>query len=210
MKKYMSLIAVALSLIFVIGVSNCIMDTKVMEVVLTDVTCYTFSHNDEDERFTDVAVVDYAAAIDTILMDNELSRADLVRANLVSATYEVTDFTQDTDWIISGVITVERDDISHGPATIVSYETGQSVPGALGVVTAADLDAAGVAVIDSALADYIHHGRNPILRFTVVNGDVVPSPSPVGTTPGPIIFSWEGCINVQVITIWEGDAPDPY
>jgi hypothetical protein len=179
-----------------------------MDVVLTDVTCHTFSHNDEDENFTDVAVIDYAAKIDTILMDNDVAKEEILSAHLVSATYEVTEFTQDTNWNISGVITVERDDISHGPATIISYENGVSVPGSMGGPNPATLDEAGVAVIDSALADYIHHGRSPVLRFTVVNGDVVPSPSPVGTEPGPIIFSWDGCIEIQIIATFRGDFPD--
>lgn len=209
MKKYMSLIAIAFLLIFVIGVSNCIMETKVMEVVLSDVTCMPFNTDSEDEIFTDEAYVDYAAEIDSILMDNELSREELLSAHLVSATYSVTDFEQSTNWMISGAITVERQDISHGPDTIITY-TKQSVPDAHGAVIPAVLNEAGVAVIDSALYDYIHNDRKPVFIFRILNGDVDPSPSPVGSTPGPIIFSWEGCIEIQVITIYEGEFPDAF
>ncbi len=211
MKKYMSLIAMPFLLIFVIGVSNCIMETKVVDVVLSDVTCVPFSTDSEDEIFTDEAYVDYAAEIDSILMDNELSREELLSAHLVSATYTVTHFEQDTDWLISGVITVARADagVTHGPDTIITYPE-QSVHGALGAVIPAVLNEAGVAVIDSALYDYINNGRDPVLVFRVINGDVDPSPSPVGSTPGPIIFSWEGCIEIQVITIYEGEFPDAF
>jgi hypothetical protein len=209
MKKYMSLTALVLLLVFALGVSNCIMETKVMEVVLTDNTCMPFSTESEDEVFTDVEFVDYAAEIDSILVANELSREDLIAAHLVSATYTVTDFEQSTDWTISGAISVERNDIVHGPETLIVY-TEQSVPDGVGAVIPAHLHPAGVAVIDSALYDYINNGRNPVFVFRILNGDVDPNPSPEGTSPGPIRFSWEGCIEIHVITRYEGDFPDVF
>lgn len=210
MKKTMSKVTVVFLLLFLIGATSCIMETKVMEVVLTDETCVDFEQYSEDEIFSDVEYVDYAAQIDTILWDNELSRADIISAHLVSASYRVTEFSQDTDWEITGAITVERADISHGPDTIVVY-TEQSIRDAHGdALIPAFLHAAGVAVIDSALYDYINNGRNPIFVFRILNGDVDPNPSPIGTTPGPIDFSWQACIEVHIVTEHEGDYPDVF
>jgi hypothetical protein len=76
----------------------------------------------------------------------------------VSASYKVTDFdTTHHDWLITGSLVVHREDVPDGPATLLSYAS-QSVEEALGQRIKADLDEAGVALINRAFADYYRRG----------------------------------------------------
>ena len=128
-------------------------------------------------------------------MDNDITLDQLVDAFLVSGFYEVTEFSHTHDWEISGIITVERTDITGaGPDTLIVY-TEVSLEDNLGVKTQVVFHADGVAIINQAMDDYIT-GGNPTLQLTVVNGDVGPT-SPSGSDP--LDFTWEACLNVQVI-----------
>ncbi|HUV37745.1 MAG TPA: hypothetical protein VMX58_12475 [Patescibacteria group bacterium] len=204
MKRYISLAALAL-LLCAVGVSNnCIMEEKVIEIVVTDKTCQEMEENHDSANFVTPAIIYYAAEIDAILDDNDYSREDMHSARVMSVAYIVTNFSHTHDWTISGYIDVERIDISDGPATLFNY-TSQSVTGAMGDYVIAPLQEAGVELINRALDDYIA-GGNPVIRFAVHNGNVLPPPSPAD----PIVFNWRACIMIYVTTLAEVDAPDPF
>lgn len=146
----------------------------------------------------------FAGEIERILEDNDLSRADVVSAHLVRATYGVTEFSHTHDWHVTGLVTVRRIDVSDGPSVLFDYES-LSIAGALGLNLPVVLQEGGVGVINRALADFIA-GENPILMFGVDNSGVVPEPSVVD----PIQFIWRACIYVQVITAVDVEVPDPF
>lgn len=204
MKRYISLVALALLLCAVSVSNNCIMETKVIEIVITDSTCEILEEYHESANFVTPAIIDYAAEIDAILEDNGFSRDKIHSARVVSASYIVTEFSHTHDWIISGYIDVERMDITDGPATLINY-TSQSVTAAMGDVVNAPLEVPGVALLNQALDDYLG-GADPVLRFAVHNGNVDPQPSPVD----PIEFTWRACIVIYVTTLEELDTPDPF
>jgi hypothetical protein len=96
--------------------------------------------------------------------------------------------------VIGGAILVERLDIGGvGPDTLIIY-SNVSLEEKLGVKTQAELHADGVAIVNQAMDDYIT-GSNPVLRLTVVSGYVTPAPD----AGDPLHFTWESCLNVQVI-----------
>lgn len=200
------ILAAALGLI--VGASSCIMEERVIEFVVQNGTCEEFFQYSEAVHFASSAQVDYAHEIEMALEDNDVSREDIVSARLVSASYEVTAFTQSHDWTVTGAITVERDDIAEGPDNLISY-TDQSVEGALGKVIPAHLNEAGVALMNKALEDFIANvpgTNNPILTVRVDNGSVSPAPSHTD----PIQFTWRACVVVHIVTKKDIDVPDPF
>ncbi len=195
-------------LLFLFGLiqvaGGCIMEDRVIELVVNETTCADFDEDQTSVSFVTPATVDYAAEINKILDDNDISREDLVSARLVSATYGVTDFPTHADWIITGEITVERNDIADGPFTLWEY-TSVSVAATLGKKIPAVLNEDGVGVLNRALADFIA-GGSPVLTFKVVNSGVTPAPS----VPDPLQFSWNGCIVVDFVAKTDISVPDPF
>ena len=201
--KKASLLLLLLGLI--VASSNCIMEDRTVELVFSDSTCVDFYESHTNATFYgDPVTVWYTDELNQILQDNDVSRDDIVAIKLVSASYGVTNFTQQHDWTISGSVTVERIDESEGPFPLITY-TSQSVTGALNKTIPAQLDSAGVALIDSAFVDFIN-GGNPILEFQVVNSAVNPLPSRID----PIQFDWKACIWVDFVTKTDLEMPDPF
>ncbi len=205
MKRYISLVALAMLLCTVSVSNNCIMEEKVIELVITDRTCEVLEEYHESANFVTPAVIDYAAEIDAILSDNGYSREKIHSARVVSATYIVTEFDHVHDWVISGYIDVERMDITDGPATLLNY-TSQSVTAAMGDYVIAPLEAPGVTLLNNALDDYLADGK-PVLRIAVHNGNVGPTQP---SAADPIEFTWKACIVIYVTILEELEAPDPF
>ncbi|NIM18815.1 MAG: hypothetical protein GTO42_02170 [Candidatus Latescibacteria bacterium] len=211
MRKVLGIIFLSVLVSLVGFIAGCILDEKVIQIVATGETCSEeFEEDSQSEQFSTPSVVDYAKEIDRILADNDLTRDAILDAWLVGASYSVTDFSQTHDWMISGAITVERQDITAGPDTLVEY-TQQSVAAALGETIPAVLNGNGVAIINQALQQYIAGTYNPVLVFTVENGTARSSP---GNTPpstsDPIVFKWIACVKIQVLIDEAYDVPDPF
>lgn len=205
MSKSSKRTAIVLLLLGVLaGASACVMEDRVVEIVLNDTTCQDFMEYHAVVSFTTAATMNYAEELNMILEDNDVSREDIVAAHLVSASYAVTSFSHTHDWTIAGAMTVKREDILASTAETLWNYTGQSVQGALDAEVPVSFEAGGVAVINGALADFIA-GGNPVLTFTVENSDVSPPPS----VADPIQFEWRACITIQVVTRSDVEVPDP-
>jgi hypothetical protein len=185
--------------------TSCILEDKVVQIVYTGRTSAEFSENSESVNWTTIAVVDYATQIDDILDDNDISREGLESAILVSASYGVTSYQQAENWEITGAILVDRRDINIAQDTIVTY-SNVNVPDALGRRIPAQLHPAGVDIMNQALTQYIAGTHNPVLEFTVVNGDVSPDPTPAN----PIVFDWKAWLVIHVILEDTFEVPDPF
>jgi hypothetical protein len=197
--------AIALLLVgLVAGAGGCIMEDKIIEVVVTNETCGEFEQNSASVNFSSVVIVDYASEIDQALADNDVSRGDIVTARIVSVSYGVTSFSQTHDWTVSGGVNVRRLDVSDGPAAVFEY-TSVSVAGALDKSIPADLIADGVGVLNRALDAYVA-GGNPVLQLVLSNGSVSPTPS----QQNPIIFGWKTCVVTQIVTRKSLEVPDPF
>ena len=187
-----------------LGTTGCILDEKVIEIVFRNATCMEFEENHVTENFTTPEIVDVADDIDDALADQGLTRDDITEASLIGGTYQVTVFDHTHDWEISGSITVRRTDISDGPENIVFY-TSQSLEDAMPAPVTATLNAEGVDLFNRALDDYLD-GDNPVLEFTVVNGDVEPAPSELDA----LEFDWQACLKMYVIVEEDYEVPDVF
>lgn len=195
--------ALFLGLVALLG-SGCIMDEKVIEIVLTGETYADFVENEDGADEAETATIDMADELRDILDDNDLSLSDIEDAFVASVHYGVTSFSQAHDWTISGAISVRRVDLSGGFIVIANY-TSQSVQGALGQKIPATLEPAGVDVINTALDDF-RSGGNPILEFQVLSGTIAPVPSP----SDPMVFNWRAWLAIQLITTQTVEVPDPF
>jgi len=205
MKRIMKKSAMVLLLVgLLVGASNCIMEERIIELVVTNESCADFDQNSIAVIFASTVIVDYAMEIDQALEDNDVSRSDIVSARIVSVSYGATQFNQSHDWNISGAVNVRRIDVQDGPAAVFDY-TSQSVADALGKTIPAVLNPDGVAILNRALDAYVA-GGNPILEFELANGGVSPTPSQLN----PIIFSWKSCVVTQIVTKKDIDVPDPF
>lgn len=202
MRRFGSTMSAVVVLCLLLGGPGCVLEEKVIEVVLTGETCAEFPENHETEEYTTPVTIDYAETIDDILAGEGLARLDIAEAKVMSATYQVTVFDHSHDWTISGYITVEHLG-SGGPATIIDY-TDQSLLAAQPAPLPASLNSAGVSIVNEALQDYIDGGY-PVLRFEVNNGSVTPAPS----ASDRLIFTWEACIKIHVLYQEELEVPDP-
>lgn len=197
------IIAMILGFVALLG-SSCVLDEKVVELVLTGETYADFSENEDGADEAETATIDMADEIRDILEDNDLSLSDIEDAFVTSVHYGVTSFSQSHDWTISGAISVRRVDLGGGFVVIANY-TSQSVQGALGQKIPASLEPAGVDVVNTALDDFLA-GANPILEFQVLSGTIAPVPSP----SDPMVFDWRAWLAIQMITSQTVEVPDPF
>ena len=189
----------------VTALSNCIMEDRVVELVLNDKTCPEFTTDQDTVSFVLPVLVDYASELDSILSDNGVEREELVSAHLVSVLYGVTGFDQTHDWTITGAITVERFDIADGPATLVDYASYPITSAAVGIETSLGLNSAGVGVMNRALSAFLADSL-PVLIFKVNNSGVSPRPSRTDR----IKFDWKACVSMQIVTKADIEVPDPF
>ncbi|MGD1049069.1 MAG: hypothetical protein ABR899_10025 [Candidatus Krumholzibacteriaceae bacterium] len=187
--------------------SSCIMEDRTVQFVVTHETCATFDVSSQSASFTVPTSVFLADEINSALNDNNAALEDVVTARIVSLSYGVTGFTPPAsphDWQITGAVTVERNDISDGPDTLLSY-TDESVENAYGKRIPAKLNKDGVDIVNRAIDAYIA-GGNPVLIFTLVNGSVNPAPSALD----PVMFQWRPCLVLHIITQKDTQVPDPF
>lgn len=180
--------------------SGCLVEEKVIELVLTGETSAVFSYNDTDEVFEDTAVIEIGDKIDDILGSADLGRDEVGSAHVSGVDFEVLTLEGSHDWLISGSIDVQRDG-SGSFAPLLDY-TSQSLEDAFGNRQSAPLNAAGVDLINGALADFLL-GQSPVLTLRVANGDVEPNPS----QSDPITFSWRVTLMLQVTGEQTLDVP---
>jgi len=205
MRSALSLLVASL-LIVMGGATACIMEEKVVEIVVNGETTTDFQHGPSaSESFTDDFSVSLAPVLDQALADAGFSRGDIKSAFLKGGAYGVTVFSHSHDWAVGGEVSVQRIDGTPGsPSAVLDY-TVQSLEGALGKKTPVPLVAPGTEVIDQALTDYLA-GGDPTLRFEVNNSDVEPPP----TAADPIQFEWKIWVEVHVIVEEETEVPDPF
>jgi len=206
MKTLMCTVLALLLCVLAVG-PGCVLEDKVVEIVLKGQTCVEFPEYHESAEWNTPLSLDYADSIRKILRDNDIDMDKITDATLVSASYWVTVNDNDThDWSISGYITLQRD--GGDVRRIVRY-TDQSLDAAYLTPTDAELDAAGVAIFNGALDDFIANKDNPsypiALTFTTENDAVTPGPTP----SDPLNFTWKACLTIHVVYGDTFELPDP-
>jgi hypothetical protein len=195
MKKVLVAAALMIPIALALGLGGCLVEDREVEVVLNQEHCEEFVEHHTTENYTTPTIIELGEDLDRLLADNDVSREDIVNAFLVSAFYEVTEFMHTHDWEITGAITVQRLHVTGAePETLIVYSE-LSLEDKLGEKTQVVLHPDGVAVVNTAMADYIA-GGNPAIQLMVVNGAVGETSPSVGD---PLDFVWEACLNIQVV-----------
>lgn len=199
MKKNLTWVVALLLVGLALGGSDCIFEEKVIQLVILGESCTDeFDESHVTDNWTTPRTYDVSDELDDILADNDIDKDQIISAEIISATYMVTEAPVH-DWDLSGTITV---DYNSGPETIVNY-TDQSLFAIDGVAAYADLNQAGVDEFHEAIQSYLA-GSSPVLTFAVENGDVDPNPS----EQDPIEFKWIACLKIYVIVEEAYDWPD--
>ena len=187
--------------VLVVG-QGCVLEDKVVELVLSGETCVEFVEYHESAEWNTPIVLDYAEEIRQILEDNDIDIEKMKKALLKSVSYEVLILQGDDDWDVSGFITVKRD---AGEAKNIVEYTSQSLKGVLQKPKYANLNAAGVAIINAALASFLADPYVPIILTFEVDNDAV---DPVPTGAKPLSFTWEACLQIHIIYEEEFEMPE--
>lgn len=186
--------------LFLMG--GCIYDDMTSEVVITEQICVSFTDYRESPELGSSVVSDrFRERIMERIGEYGADLEDIVSISVVSGTYHVTKPPKSDpkhDWTITASVTISRQDDPSGPVTdgpaLFIPTTSQSLLDAKGKPTPADMNAAGVDVINRALADLLE-GMNPRLVLTMVDGTVDPAPSP----EDPLTFKWNACVTFQAV-----------
>ena len=198
MKKVFLTLALMIPLVIALGLGGCLLEDRDVQIVLNEDFCSSFPEDHASETWTSNKTIELGEDLDQLLADNDISLDQIDSIFVSGGNYDVIEYTViDHDWLINGTITIERTDVSgSGPVTLVTgsaksieteYASGpQTVP----------LEPAAVAMINQALYDYLNTGATPEFEISVVMGEVSPSPS----TEDRIIFEWQACILVQVLS----------
>jgi len=211
MKRTTALFSLVAVIALAVGLSGCLeKKKKVVEIILTAQTCGEWDQDSADEIFEDTDTIDVAGEINDALASAGVPRDSILAAWILGGAYGSTSFTVTgpPDWVIWGAIEIER--VGGGSATIINYDSA-SVKNSLGLEIPAPLQAAGVALLQAGLDDYLAGSDDVTFIYRIINGDVEPDPSPTQR----IVFSWKAWIYLQVkmtegfelIDPWGEDSP---
>jgi hypothetical protein len=180
--------------------SGCVYDSLSSQVVVTEKVNVVFKEYREGPSIGSVVVADqFKMRLEDILEDNGAKLSDIQSITMVAGEYKVAMPSMAAhDWTVSGVVTMRRQDdpmgpVTEGPATFVNM-TSQSLIAAKAKPIPADLNSAGVAVVNHALTD-LKNGGDPRLIVEMVSDNIVPAPSP----SDPLEFSWLAQVTFQVV-----------
>lgn len=202
MKNTIRKIVLLTCLVFLTGGESCVVDQKVIDVVLKEKVCAVFPENSADQEYMTTETVDYAQEIDQILADNDYVRTDIAKLTVEGGAYGVVSLPDGADWEITGSVNVRRVDLGGSPVGLINYASEDLRP-LIGMEKPASLNAAGVNLLNDAVEDYLN-GSDPVLEF-ISMGTVDPAPS----EQNRIIFEWKAWVLFAVTLQEELDVFDP-
>ena len=174
--------------------AGCVVDNS--DLVITDKVCVDIEEVQNDGSFSTFVVVDdFKDALNKKLAQYGKSHKDVKSIHMVSGSFKSVK-VEAHDWNVSAVVNIARQDdpngaYTDGPAPLVQFDD-QSLKALKG--QPADLDAAGVAVVNHALSSLLS-GGNPRLVMIVENESVSPTPS----SSDPMAFKTTACVAFQVV-----------
>ncbi len=195
MRKLFITVALLVPVAAVLGLGGCLVEDREVEIVLNEEQCLEIEEYHEGENYTTPDTLEIGEELDSLLADNSISKDQILNAFLVSVHYEIRECALTDNWELEGAITIERDDISDGPDTLIAYTELIVAPETVGEKVQGDLNAEGVGILNRAIDDYLAGMSPVILILKVVSGGVDPSP----TEGNPLEFTWEACLYMQVI-----------
>ena len=212
MKKFLPLLGATLLLGLLIGLSGCILETTELTIVVADFACTGFEEEHYNENYTDgVASLDdsFFADLDIILLDNELTKADIESVSVVGVYYKV--LTGPTpppapavEWEVTGVVGISIDG-GMPPVVIATYQT-VTLSGPTDYIRIETVQA-GLDALDYAIAQYLNAAgpwEYPDITFYSGMENIDPSP----TAGDPFLMTWDGCVSMRVAFTEEYETYD--
>jgi hypothetical protein len=183
--------------------SGCIEDRDV-DVVLSGDVSVEIEQGDASQEIP--VVLGVPGLLADLLAEEGYSIDDVESVFIAGAAYGTAALEGDHDWVVSGQVDVQRvDGVVAGPRETLLEFTDTSVESTLERRVAAPLNAAGVAVVNDALQDYVD-GGTPMLEFRVPVQDVTPQP----TVLDPMAFVWKVWVELRVVINVKARVPDPF
>lgn len=199
MKMTILRIALPLACLIVLA-SGCIYDHFKTQVVLTESVVVQFQESLTSPNIGSAVVADqFKERLMDALADQHASLEDVESITMVCGSYKVTMSSKvKHDWVITGTVTMARQDdpnqpVTEGPANFIDL-FNQSLAAAKCRPVKASLDAAGVGIVNNALADLLK-GMTPRLVITMQSSNIVPAP----TVSDPLVFNWLAEVTFQAV-----------
>lgn len=179
---------------------GCVYDDLNSEIVVTEKVVVQYNdYRESPDICCSVADARWRTRLLEALDEHGAELSDIRSINMVGGLYKVARPSRaNHDWTVEGYVTVERQDDpslppTDGPETFVNFTT-QSLKDARGKPIYADLNSAGVAVVDRAL-QAILAGEDPRIVVRMQSDNITPAPSPTD----PLDFMWLAEVEFQIV-----------
>jgi len=211
MKKALLLLGAAALVCLLLTLSGCILETTTVTIVVTDYVCTGFTEDHDSENYMDESeTIDdsFFLDLDTLLQENDLTKDDVVSAEVLGAFYQVTSGPSFGPWDVSGSIYVSVDG---GPHVLVATYQIINLSGPMTDPVRIDTYEGGLDVLNAAIDQYLS-ADNPAMYPEITfyadreTGDIDPSPTPAE----PFQMTWNGCLSMRVDFTEQYDVYDMF
>jgi len=168
------------------------------DLVLNENVCVNLEEIQTTGTFSTFAVADqFKERLENKLKENGKKLSDVKSIHMTSGTFKSM-AVKPHDWRVTADIDIARQDTpggeyEDGPASFVHF-VNKSLKSLSGAPTDAQLDAAGVELVNDALAALVA-GEDPRLVLIVNNETVTPTPS----ESDPMEFKILACVKFQIV-----------
>jgi len=196
MKHLCARLLVIAALGVMLAFAGCI--TSQSDVVVTDEICANITEYETTGNFSTFTVVDdFKDQLEKALAKSGKKAVDVKSIHMISATFS-TQSVSPKDARATAQIDIARQDnpgggYDDGPAAFVSFNN-TLLKSLQGKATDAQMNAAGVALVDRALAALLG-GQDPRLVLIVNNETITPTP----TVSNPLDFKVRACVRFQAV-----------
>ncbi len=196
MKQLCAKLLVIAALGMLLATAGCI--TSQSDVVVTDEICANIVEHETTGSFQTFTVVsDFKEQLEKALAKSGKKSADVKSIHMISATFKA-EAVSPQDTRATANINIARQDnpgggYNDGPAAFVTFNN-TLLKSLQGKPTDAQMNAAGVALVDRALAALLA-GQDPRLVLIVDNESVTPTP----TVSSPLDFRVRACVTFQAV-----------
>jgi hypothetical protein len=196
MKQLCAKLLVIAALGMLLASTGCIMNQS--DLVVTDEICANIVEHETTGNFSTFTVVsDFKDQLEKALAKSGKKSADVKSIHMIGATFQAIAVSPQ-DARATANIDIARQDTpggayQDGPAAFVSFNN-QLLRALQGKPTDAQMNAAGVALVDRALAALLA-GQDPTLVLIVNNETITPTPTP----DNPLDFKVRCCVRFQAV-----------
>ena len=191
MKQLCARLLVIAALGMLLATAGCI--TSQSDLVITDVISANIDEHETTGSFSTFTVVsDFKDQLEKALAKSGKKSTDVKSIHMIGATF-ASMAVSPKDATATADITISRQDVSDGPAAFVSFNN-TALKSLQGKPTDAQMNAAGVALVDRALAALLA-GADPTLVLTVNNETITPTP----TVDAPLDFKVRVNVTFQAV-----------